>query len=209
MSLIIIAKQETERHALEEAFQNIVVDVKTYTHFTDIKASKDHGFVLTTDDLEIVQGYIDEIPVFLITDEDIVAKDDIDGNFEDIFVRPIRLGRVVDAVAQAIKEQELHQLLSPIQLGEVTLNPKTSHIDYNNKSIRLTEKELAVLIFLSQHKDVAVSRQKLLDEVWGYADNVETHTLETHIYRLRQKLQTQMELNNFLVTDDDGYFLKF
>ena len=49
----------------------------------------------------------------------------------------------------------------------------------------------------------------MLDEVWGYASTVETHTLETHIYRLRQKLKNEFGLDDFLVTNDEGYILNF
>jgi DNA-binding response OmpR family regulator len=62
---------------------------------------------------------------------------------------------------------------------------------------------------LSKNINKSVSRQDMLDEVWGYASTVETHTLETHIYRLRQKLKNEFGLDDFLVTNDEGYILNF
>ena len=73
--------------------------------------------------------------------------------------------------------------------------------------LRLTDKEQDILMCLHQNQDQHVDRQRLLDLVWGYADGVETHTLETHIYRLRQKIETDPTKPNFLMTDEHGYYL--
>jgi len=72
--------------------------------------------------------------------------------------------------------------------------------------IILTEKERDILLFLHKSK-VQVSRDDLLQAVWGYGDAIETHTLETHIYRLRQKIETDPSTPQFLMTDDVGYYL--
>lgn len=73
--------------------------------------------------------------------------------------------------------------------------------------LRLTEKEVAILVTLKNAKGKPVSRQTLLDEVWAYAQGVETHTLETHIYRLRQKIETDPAAPKIIVTQEDGYSL--
>lgn len=207
MSLVIIAPQQVERRSLKEAFEYVPIPVKAYDSFDAVEKLADDDFILavmTRGNILEIKKYADQHSVFLIADE---ACDDGAG-FDDVFIRPVRLGHVVNVVHQAIKQQEIYKEFSPIQLGSTILNPKASHLDYKDKSVRLTEKELAVLIFLSKNIGGSVPRQKLLDEVWGYAEGVETHTLETHIYRLRQKLQSQLGLDHFLVTNDDGYFLK-
>ena len=71
--------------------------------------------------------------------------------------------------------------------------------------LRLTEKEVAILSFLAERKGVPVSREDLLAHVWSYAEGVETHTLETHIYRLRQKIEADPSSPTILVTKEDGY----
>jgi DNA-binding response OmpR family regulator len=74
-------------------------------------------------------------------------------------------------------------------------------------AVRLTEKEVAILACLAKEKGASVSRQALLDAVWAYAEGVETHTLETHIYRLRQKIEENPAKPQYLVTLEDGYTL--
>jgi len=73
--------------------------------------------------------------------------------------------------------------------------------------LRLTEKEAAILRFLHRADRQVVSREVLLKDVWGYNANVTTHTLETHIYRLRQKIETDPTDARLLVTDAGGYKL--
>jgi hypothetical protein len=74
--------------------------------------------------------------------------------------------------------------------------------------IRLTEKEAAILLYLHRAAGRAVSRGELLGEVWGYSAAVATHTLETHIYRLRRKIEHAPELARLLVTEEGGYRLE-
>lgn len=71
--------------------------------------------------------------------------------------------------------------------------------------IHLTEKEAALLKLLLQHRPDELSREQLLHDVWGYGDNVDTHTLETHIYRLRSKLSAHLPAGDGIVTTGDGY----
>lgn len=75
-----------------------------------------------------------------------------------------------------------------------------------NIEIRLTEKEVDVLLYLRAHPE-GVSRAALLENIWGYADGVETHTIETHIYRLRQKIEPDPANPSILVTNENGYAL--
>lgn len=75
-----------------------------------------------------------------------------------------------------------------------------------NSSMMLTEKEVDVLIYLFQRKKAA-TRDDLLQDVWNYAADVDTHTIETHIYRLRQKIEPDAENPTILITTKDGYQL--
>jgi DNA-binding response OmpR family regulator len=76
-----------------------------------------------------------------------------------------------------------------------------------NRKIRLTEKEAAILKFLYRAGARPVPRQVLLNEVWGYNAAVTTHTLETHIYRLRQKIEPDPSQSRLLITEGGGYRL--
>ena len=75
----------------------------------------------------------------------------------------------------------------------------------SNQKIRLTEKETAIVKFLYLASNSVVSRDLLLDEVWGYNAGVTTHTLETHVYRLRQKIEDDPSNAIILVTEPSGY----
>jgi len=78
-----------------------------------------------------------------------------------------------------------------------------------DRKIRLTEKETAILIRLSAANGESVSRKILLEEVWGYKTGINSHTLETHIYRLRKKIEELGSSSSFLKTSRDGYKLLF
>jgi DNA-binding response OmpR family regulator len=76
-----------------------------------------------------------------------------------------------------------------------------------NERIRLTDKETAILKFLYRAAGKPVARQVLLNEVWGYNAAVTTHTLETHVYRLRQKIEADPASSRLLLTEGGGYRL--
>ena len=93
-------------------------------------------------------------------------------------------------------------------IGSYIFKPNSKVLESKNKSIRLTEKENDILKFLYQNLETIVSREILLHEVWGYNSKVTTHTLETHIYRLRQKIEIDPANSCFLITENGGYRLK-
>ncbi len=121
--------------------------------------------------------------------------------------RPIRLP---DLVAR------LHALLatfeaSPeaaIPLGDYAFHPAAKlMLTPAGRRIRLTEKEAAILLYLHRTGGRAVTRAELLGEVWGYSSAVTTHTLETHIYRLRRKIEPEPQAAKLLLTEEGGYRL--
>ncbi|MEL0246735.1 MAG: winged helix-turn-helix domain-containing protein [Alphaproteobacteria bacterium] len=95
---------------------------------------------------------------------------------------------------------------SKIDLGRYNLNLNSRILNQNEKELELTEKESSILIFLKQSKD-PVKIYQLQEKVWGYNSELETHTVETHIYRLRKKINDKFYDNEFLISDKKGYFL--
>ncbi|MCB1557151.1 MAG: winged helix-turn-helix domain-containing protein [Alphaproteobacteria bacterium] len=123
----------------------------------------------------------------------------------DLFPTPFRMGRFLDRLARNLRK-ETAVTDRPVFMGPYTLYPLESGIvrEEDGTRIALTEKERDILLKLHQQKGRPVSRDELLDDVWGYVPDLETHTLETHIYRLRQKLEPDPAGPVFLITDEDG-----
>lgn len=78
----------------------------------------------------------------------------------------------------------------------------------NREVIKLTEKEVAIIKYLYKCRDRIVTKNELLQEVWGYSPEVSTHTIETHIYRLRQKVENEDSAAQLILTEEGGYRLK-
>ena len=94
------------------------------------------------------------------------------------------------------------------KIGQYTFRPSAKLLSGpQNTKVRLTEKETSILKFLYRAGDKVVGRDVLLHEVWGYNPAVTTHTLETHIYRLRQKIEKDPAHAKLLVTESGGYRL--
>src|SRR6185295_12499001 len=95
-------------------------------------------------------------------------------------------------------------------IGPYSFRPSAKMLfdETNRKKIRLTEKETAIIKFLYRAGEKVVGRDTLLNEVWGYNAGVTTHTLETHIYRLRQKIEKDPTNAAILITDRGGYRLQ-
>ncbi|MEX1083356.1 MAG: helix-turn-helix domain-containing protein, partial [Xanthobacteraceae bacterium] len=95
-----------------------------------------------------------------------------------------------------------------LAIGPYSFRPGSKVLlDSKGQKIRLTEKETAILRFLYSAGREPVSRETLLQEVWGYNSGVTTHTLETHIYRLRQKVEQDAANPAILMTESGGYKL--
>ena len=95
---------------------------------------------------------------------------------------------------------------SKIDLGRYNLDLNSRILNQNEKELELTEKESSILIFLKQSKD-PVKIHQLQEKVWGYNSELETHTVETHVYRLRKKINDKFYDNEFIISDKKGYFL--
>ena len=93
-----------------------------------------------------------------------------------------------------------------ILIGNYLLNQNARTLELKSKLINLTEKEVNLILFLhTSEKPVNIEKLKL--EVWGYKGQLETHTVETHIHRLRKKILDMFKINNFIVSDKQGYYL--
>lgn len=120
----------------------------------------------------------------------------------------VRLGAVLQKIRHCAHKVDRQARI--FSLGRFVFDPEASTLMTDEgEEVALTEKESAILICLAEAQGALISRRDLLTNVWGYVDGVETHTLETHIYRLRQKLEIDPARPEILLTQEQGYSLKF
>jgi DNA-binding response OmpR family regulator len=132
----------------------------------------------------------------------------LDSGANDYIAKPFRLGELVARLKAHLRQHALSED-AVLVIGPYTFKPNVKMLieEKQNKKIRLTEKETSILKYLYRAGQKAVGRDTLLGEVWGYNAGVTTHTLETHIYRLRQKIEKDPAKAQILVTDAGGYRL--
>jgi len=120
--------------------------------------------------------------------------------------RPQRLGAILRQARQMIEEPAL--FLQPFALGPYEFNTQEKTLARAGRDdVMLTDKEVDILLHLARLAPAAVQREDLLRDVWRYQGGVDTHTLETHIYRLRQKIEETADAPQLLVTEGRGYRL--
>ena len=95
---------------------------------------------------------------------------------------------------------------SSININDYRLDLNSRIISSKKNKLKLTEREIEIILFLKTRKD-PISINVLQKEVWGYAEDSETHTVETHVYRLRKKLKKTFDDQNFIKSDKKGYFI--
>lgn len=131
----------------------------------------------------------------------------LDSGANDYITKPFRLGVLMARLRAHLRQFELSDD-AVFQIGPYSFKPAAKMlVRGDNRKIHLTEKETAILKYLYRIGDRPAPREVLLDEVWGYNAGVTTHTLETHIYRLRQKIEPKAGETTLLVTEPGGYRL--
>jgi DNA-binding response OmpR family regulator len=148
-------------------------------------------------------------PIILLTghtsDADAILG--LESGANDYVNKPFRFAVLLARIRAQLRQHEASDD-ALLQIGAYTFRPSSKHlVNEKGAKLRLTEKETAILRFLYRAGPQTVSREILLREVWGYNANVTTHTLETHIYRLRQKIERDPANAQLLVTDAGGYKL--
>jgi DNA-binding response OmpR family regulator len=148
-------------------------------------------------------------PIIMLTGHD--ADSDtilgLESGADDYVTKPVRFAVLLARIRVQLRQHEASEdaifAIGPYSFwpsSKLLLNPK------GNK-VRLTEKETSILRYLCRAGQRSVSRETLLQEVWGYNSGVTTHTLETHIYRLRQKIEKDAAVPAILITEVGGYKL--
>ena len=148
-------------------------------------------------------------PIIMLTGHDTDADTilGLESGANDYVVKPFRFAVLLARIRTQLRQHEASED-AVFTVGPYKFRPGAKTMaDAADRKIRLTEKETAILRFLYRAGQQAVSRETLLQEVWGYNSGVTTHTLETHIYRLRQKIEKDAASPEILVTEAGGYKL--
>ena len=153
-------------------------------------------------------GYKKPIIMLINRNSNLDIPDGHNHKADEYIIKPFKYLDLLKSI-----ETQLHKFKksenTQYSIGKYAFKPNSKILETNeSRSIRLTEKENNILKFLYKNLGNTVSRETLLHEVWGYNSKVTTHTLETHIYRLRQKIEDDPSNACFLITEPGGYKLR-
>ena len=151
-----------------------------------------------------------KVPIIMLTGADTAADTilGLDSGANDYVTKPFRFGVLLARIRAHLRQHEQSEDAIFV-IGPYSFQPGVKLLVHRGTEykIRLTEKETSILKYLLRAGGKAVGRSQLLDEVWGYNAAVTTHTLETHVYRLRQKIEENPAQAKLLLTEPGGYRL--
>ena len=179
----------------------ILYEIKENLFFNIIKFDNEDSFT-SNFDLDIKNSLIISKSNKILS----LNKKDIESFLFNDSVLPIRLSKLLELInIKLIKLRFDYQ--SKIEIKGYKLNFNSKFIIKNNLSLKLTEKEIEIILYLNQSKTVH-NVDDLQKNIWGYSMDIETHTVETHIYRLRKKIFKIFKDENFIITKKNGYQIK-
>ena len=198
---------------LEEIKENLSFKIENFTKLEDFlnffnenKSENKNFFIITTisnKDFFINKIKLEKKNIFFLCQKNI--KVDINHNY-NVFKYPINIYNLIEKInIQLIKYKYSFQ--SKIRVKNYSLDLNSRTISIENKSLKLTEREMEIILFLNDCK----TPQKINDlqnKVWSYSSGLETHTVETHIYRLRKKISNNFQDEHFIISTDNGYFIE-
>ncbi|MGF1606063.1 MAG: response regulator transcription factor [Rhodothalassiaceae bacterium] len=151
-----------------------------------------------------------KVPIIMLTGHDTDADTilGLESGANDYVTKPFKFAVLLARIRAQLRQHEQSED-AVFTVGPYTFKPAAKLMvrDADGQKVRLTEKETSILKYLYRAGDKPVGRDELLNEVWGYNAGVTTHTLETHVYRLRQKIETEPSQAKILVTEPGGYRL--
>ena len=148
-------------------------------------------------------------PIIILTGQDTDADTilGLEAGANDYVTKPFRFAVLLARIRAQLRQHENSEDAT-FQVGPYIFKPSQKVLlDDKGGKIRLTEKETAIIRYLYRADRRVITRDVLLEEVWGYNSGVTTHTLETHVYRLRQKIEADPSSARILITESGGYKL--
>ena len=150
--------------------------------------------------------FMENVPtLFLLKDKNFLVKNNLKSlNFHVVLDTPVDLFFFKDII-NILKMKYIFFQKSKIFISNYELDSNQKILSKNNKTVKLTEKELSLI--LSLKKKNGVSKSELLKSIWNYSPKVDTHTFETNLYRLRKKIEKKFSDKNFICEKDSLYYL--
>ena len=178
----------------------ILDEIKANLSFNIIKCESDDEFLIKSG-LDLKNSlFIAKLNNKLLFNKNLSKK-----NFLDISSFPLPLNKLAQLInIKLIKLKFNYQ--SKINIKSYVLNLNSKFFSKNNLNLKLTEKEIEIILYLNtdKNKKNVIDLQK---NIWKYSSNLETHTVETHIYRLRKKINDKFNDKDFIISNSEGYFI--
>ena len=146
---------------------------------------------------------------FVISNSNNVLLKDIEIDKRNILVIenfPIEFNKLIELINVHLIKQK-YNFQSKLSIKNYTIDLNSRTINTENKKLKLTERELDIIMFLKNHK-TPQKIEILQNQIWNYSSDLETHTVETHVYRLRKKIKETFNDDNFIISKEDGYIIK-
>ena len=178
---------------------NVLFEVKDFLNFEVINYENENVFLEKIEKENSIKNYTIVTKKFLINkninQKSIIYLDD----------KPINFISLIDKINTNLLKQRF-SFQSNINIKNYSLNLNSRIISRNKNELKLTEREIEIILFLNDKKKPQ-NINILQKEVWSYVTDLETHTVETHIYRLRKKIGDKFNDNNFIVSSKEGYLI--
>jgi len=172
-----------------QTLYEILKEVKEYLNFKILKVDKKDFKNLEFDKFE---DYI-----ILSTENSLKIKNCV--VLENL---PLKLDKLIQLINISFLKSNFAKK-SEVKIGKYKLDLNSRKIIFDNQHLNLTEKEADVIIFIKSNNNTTI--KELQNNVWGYSSNLETHTVETHIHRLRKKMKEKFDDNEFIQNTENGY----
>ena len=178
----------------------ILDEIKENLSFTIIKIENEEDFKKKFDLDRLDHLVISKTDHKLLLNNNITTK-----NFLDLNDLPLSFKKLIELINIKLIKLKFNQQ-SKITIEGYELNLNSKFFSKGNLKLKLTEKEIEIILYLNSKK-IKHNVEDLQKNIWGYAANMETHTVETHIYRLRKKISDLFKDNKFILSDKNGYFV--
>ena len=178
----------------------ILDEIKENLSFTIIKIDNEGDFKKKFDLNRLDYLVISKTDHKLLLNNNITSK-----NFLDFIDLPLSFKKLLELINIKLIKLKFNQQ-SKIMIKGYELNLNSKFFSKDNLKLKLTEKEIEIILYLNDKK-IKHNVADLQKNIWGYAVNMETHTVETHVYRLRKKISDLFKDEKFILSDKNGYFI--